>query len=36
MNFYTILFRLGLNPNHFINENRDTIKTKNCFIYEAR
>ena len=36
MNFNTILFRFGLNPDNFINEDRDPIKTKDGFIYEVR
>lgn len=28
MNFNAILFRFGLNPDNFINEDRDPIKTK--------
>ena len=36
MNFNTILYRLGLDPNDFINEERDPIKTDNGFIYEVR
>lgn len=36
MNFNTILYRFGLNPDNFINEDRDPIKTDNGFIYEVR
>jgi len=36
MNFNTILYRFGLNPDNFINEDRDPIKTKDGFIYEVR
>ena len=36
MNFNTILFRFGFNPDNFINEDRDPIKTKDGFIYEVR
>ena len=36
MNFNTILFRFGLNPDNFINEDRDPIKVKDGFIYEVR
>lgn len=36
MNFNTILFRLGLDPNDFINEDDEPIKTKEGFIYEVK
>jgi len=36
MNFNTILYRFGFDPNDFINENRDPIKTADGFIYEVR
>ena len=36
MNFNTILYRFGLNPDSFINEENEPIKTENGFIYEVR
>ena len=36
MNFNTMLFRLGMDPEDFINEDRDPIKTPSGFIYEVR
>lgn len=36
MNFNTILYRFGLNPDNFINEDRDPIETDDGFIYEVR
>lgn len=35
MNFNTILIRLGFDPNDFINEDDEPIKTKDGFIYET-
>lgn len=36
MNFNTILYRLGLDPSDFINEEREPINFKDGFIYEIR
>ena len=36
MNFNTILYRLGIDPNNFVNEDNEPIKTNNGFIYEVR
>lgn len=36
MNFNTILYRFGVNPDDFINEERDPIKTPTGFIYEVK
>lgn len=36
MNFNTILYRFGLNPDNFINEDREPIRTEDGFIYEIR
>ena len=36
MNFNTTLYRLGLDPSNFINEDDEPIKTPNGFIYEVR
>ena len=36
MNFNTILLRFGTDPDCFINEDRDPIRTDNGFIYEVR
>lgn len=36
MNFNTILYRFGFNPDDFINEDREPIKTSDGFIYEVR
>lgn len=35
MNFNTLLFRFGLDPNNFINRLNEPIKTKDGFIYEV-
>lgn len=35
MNFNTLLFRFGLDPNNFINRLNDPIKTEHGFIYEV-
>lgn len=36
MNFNTILYRLGMDPSNFINEDDRPIKTPKGFIYEVR
>lgn len=36
MNFNTILYRLGMDPSNFINEDNEPIKTPDGFIYEVR
>ena len=36
MNFNTILYRLGLDPSNFINEDDEPIKTPHGFVYEVR
>lgn len=36
MNFNTILYRLGIDPSNFINEDREPIKTDDGFVYEIR
>lgn len=36
MNFNTLLFRLGIDPSNFINEDDEPIRTKDGFIYEVR
>jgi len=36
MNFNTILYRFGLDPDCFVNEENEPIKTTNGFIYEVR
>ena len=36
MNFNTILYRLGIDPSNFVNEDDEPIKTPNGFIYEVR
>lgn len=36
MNFNTILYRLGIDPSNFINEDNEPIKTEKGFIYEVR
>ena len=36
MNFNTILYRLGIDPDNFINADNEPIKTDDGFIYEVR
>ena len=36
MNFNTILYRLGIDPDNFINAENEPIKTAEGFIYEVR
>ena len=36
MNFNTIIIRFGFDPDSFINEDRDPIRTEKGFIYEVR
>ena len=36
MNFNTILYRLGMDPSNFVNEDDEPIKTPNGFLYEVR
>ena len=36
MNFNTILYRLGMDPSNFINEDNEPIKIPDGFIYELR
>lgn len=36
MNFNTLLYRLGIDPDSFINVENDPIKTEEGFIYEVR
>ena len=35
MNFNTILYRLGIDPSNFVNEDNEPIKTPDGFIYEV-
>ena len=36
MNFNTILYRLGMNPENFVNADNEPIKTEDGFVYEVR
>lgn len=36
MNFNTLLYRLGVDPSNFINEDDEPIRTKDGFIYEVK